>query len=222
MKVEKPLGQFVSKLSTDEWVKADRNLTPAKKNEGLKTSAQIQYVARTGNFKKEGFEYTGTLKALENIMDYGYLWENIRVKGGAYGCMSSYAYGGNVYFCSYRDPNLDKTNEVYNGIPEYLRNFNESDRDILKYIIGTISNLDRPRTARGKGEAALRFYLTNINMDMVQKERDEVLSLSNEKIHQVADMIEAVLAQNNICVVGNAGKIEECKSMFMETRDLLK
>ena len=92
----------------------------------------------------------------------------------------------------------------------------------MKYIIGTISNLDRPRTARGKGEAALRFYLTNINMDMVQKERDEVLSLSNEKIHQVADMIEAVLAQNNICVVGNAGKIEESKSMFMETRDLLK
>ena len=82
-------------------------------------------------------------------MDYGYLWENVRVKGGAYDCMSSYGYAGNVYFCSYRDPNLNKTNDVYNGIPEFLRNFNESDRDILKYIIGTVSNLDRPRTPKG-------------------------------------------------------------------------
>lgn len=221
-KLEKPFEQFVSCLASDECVKADRILVTEKKNEGLKTSAQIQYVARTGNFRKEGFEYTGILKTLENIMDYGYLWENIRVKGGAYGCMSAYSYGGNVYFCSYRDPNLDKTNDIYNGIPEFLRNFNESDRDILKYIIGTISTLDRPKTAKGKGDTALKFYLTNINMDMVQKERDEVLSLSNEKVHQVADMIEAVLAQNNICVIGNAGKIEECKSLFMETKDLLK
>lgn len=221
-KLEKPFERFVSCLASDECVKADRILVTEKKNEGLKTSAQIQYVARTGNFRKEGFEYTGILKTLENIMDYGYLWENIRVKGGAYGCMSAYSYGGNVYFCSYRDPNLDKTNDIYNGIPEFLRNFNESDRDILKYIIGTISTLDRPKTAKGKGDTALKFYLTNINMDMVQKERDEVLSLSNEKVHQVADMIEAVLAQNNICVIGNAGKIEECKSLFMETKDLLK
>ena len=220
--MKKPFGGFVAQLYNDEYKKAERYLIPVKKNEGLKTSAQIQYVARTGNFKKEGYEYTGILKVLENIMDYGYLWENIRVKGGAYGCMSGYAYGGNVYFCSYRDPNLDKTNEIYNGIPAYLRSFNESDRDILKYIIGTISNLDRPKTAKGKGDMALRFYITNLTMDMVQKERDEVLSLSNEKVHQIADMIEAVLAQNNICVVGNEGKIEECKELFMETRDLLK
>lgn len=220
--MKKPFGGFVAQLHNEEYKKAERHLVTTKKNEGLKTSAQIQYVARTGNFKKEGYEYTGILKVLENIMDYGYLWENIRVKGGAYGCMSGYAYGGNVYFCSYRDPNLDKTNEIYNGIPAYLRSFNESDRDILKYIIGTISNLDRPKTAKGKGDMALRFYITNLTMDMVQKERDEVLSLSNEKVHQIADMIEAVLAQNNICVVGNEGKIEECKELFMETKDLLK
>ena len=221
-KLEKPFAQFTSKLYKEDTIKAVRHLETTKKNEGLKTSAQIQYVARTGNFRKEGFEYTGILKALENIMDYGYLWENVRVKGGAYDCMSSYGYAGNVYFCSYRDPNLNKTNDVYNGIPEFLRNFNESDRDILKYIIGTVSNLDRPRTPKGKGDSALRFYLSHITMDMIQKERDAVLSLSNEKVHEVADMIEAVLSQNNICVIGNAGKIEEDKDLFMETKDLLK
>ena len=221
-RLAKPLADFVEKLDATEVSPCKRNLKITKKNEGLKTSAQIQYVARTGNFKKEGYEYTGVFRTLENIMDYGYLWENIRVKGGAYGCMSGYSFGGNVYFCSYRDPNLDKTNDIYEGIPEYLRNFNESDRDILKYIIGTISTLDRPKTAKGKGDAALRFYLSSITMDMVQKERDEVMSLSNEKINKLGDIIEAVLAQDNICVVGNAGKIEECKSLFMETKDLLK
>ncbi|MBQ5918302.1 MAG: insulinase family protein, partial [Lachnospiraceae bacterium] len=138
-RLAKPLADFVEKLDATEVFPCKRNLKITKKNEGLKTSAQIQYVARTGNFKKEGYEYTGIFRTLENIMDYGYLWENIRVKGGAYGCMSGYSFGGNVYFCSYRDPNLDKTNDIYEGIPEYLRNFNESDRDILKYIIGTIS-----------------------------------------------------------------------------------
>ncbi|MEE0862767.1 MAG: insulinase family protein [Lachnospiraceae bacterium] len=221
-RLTKPFADFVEKLDASEVSLCKRNLKITKKNEGLKTSAQIQYVARTGNFKKEGYEYTGVFRTLENIMDYGYLWENIRVKGGAYGCMSGYSFGGNVYFCSYRDPNLDKTNDIYEGIPEYLRNFNESDRDILKYIIGTISTLDRPKTAKGKGDAALRFYLSSITMDMVQKERDEVMSLSNEKINKLGDIIEAVLAQDNICVVGNAGKIEECKSLFMETKDLLK
>ena len=221
-RLTKPFADFVEKLDATEVSPCKRNLKITKKNEGLKTSAQIQYVARTGNFKKEGYEYTGVFRTLENIMDYGYLWENIRVKGGAYGCMSGYSFGGNVYFCSYRDPNLDKTNDIYEGIPEYLRNFNESDRDILKYIIGTISTLDRPKTAKGKGDAALRFYLSSITMDMVQKERDEVMSLSNEKINKLGDIIEAVLAQDNICVVGNAGKIEECKSLFMETKDLLK
>lgn len=218
----KPLNSFVEKLGDEDVSPSVRNLKILKKNEGLKTSAQIQYVARTGNFKKDGYEYTGVLKALENIMDYGYLWENIRVKGGAYGCMSGYSYSGNVYFCSYRDPNLDKTNDIYEGIPAYLRSFKESDRDILKYIIGTISTLDRPKTPKGKGDASLRFYLSNIDMDMVQKERDEVMSLSNEKINKLGDIIEAVLSQGNICVVGNAGKIEECKSLFMETKDLLK
>lgn len=221
-RLTKPFADFVEKLDATEVSPCKRNLKITKKNEGLKTSAQIQYVARTGNFKKEGYEYTGVFRTLENIMDYGYLWENIRVKGGAYGCMSGYSFGGNVYFCSYRDPNLEKTNDIYEGIPEYLRNFNESDRDILKYIIGTISTLDRPKTAKGKGDAALRFYLSSITMDMVQKERDEVMSLSNEKINRLGDIIEAVLAQDNICVVGNAGKIEECKSLFMETKDLLK
>ena len=117
-----------------------------KKNEGFKTSSKVQYVARAGNFIDRGVEYTGALQILKVILSYDYLWQNIRVKGGAYGCMSGFNRIGEGYLVSYRDPNLEKTNEVYEGVTEYLKNFTVSDRDMTKYIIGTISNLDQPLT----------------------------------------------------------------------------
>lgn len=216
------IGKLMDGLGQDMAVPAVRRIMVDKKNEGFKISSQVQYVARAGSFKQAGYEYTGTLKAFENIMEYGYLWENIRVKGGAYGCFAAATYGGNVYLCSYRDPNLAKTNEIYENIPAYLRNFNETDRNILKYIIGTISYMDRPKTPRVKGEMAYRWYMCGIDKTMIQAERDAVLSLSNEKLHELADVIEAVLSQGNICVVGSATNIEAEKEMFKETRNLLK
>ena len=216
------LDGFVSALGQEVSEPAVRHIAAEQKNEGLKISSQVQYVARAGNFKLAGYEYTGTLKAFENVMEYGYLWEHIRVKGGAYGCFATATYGGNVYFCSYRDPNLAKTNDVFENIPAYLRSFEESDRNILKYIIGTISYMDRPKTPRAKGETAFRWYMCGIDMELAQAERDAVLALSNEKLHKLADIIEVALSQGNICVVGNAGKIEEAKEMFKDTRNLLK
>ena len=179
-------------------------------------------MARAGNIKLDGYKYTGALKVFENIMENGYLWEHIRVKGGAYGCMATVASTGNIYLCSYRDPNLAKTNDIYKGIPEYLRHIDESDRNILKYIIGTISYMDRPLTPRQKGEVAFRWYMCDMDLAMAQTEREEVLSVDNEKLHELADMIEAVLAQDNICVVGNGSKIEEAKEMFIEIKSILK
>ena len=114
-----------------------------KLNEGLKIPSPVSYVARVGNFKKAGYEYNGAMDTLRNILDYDYLWNNVRVKGGAYGVSSNYgATTGNVMFVSYRDPNVEKTNDVFEGIPEYLRNFDADEREVLKFIIGTISGKD--------------------------------------------------------------------------------
>ena len=123
-----------------------------KKNEGFKTSSKVQYVARAGNFIDQGVEYTGALQILKVILSYDYLWQNVRVKGGAYGYMSSFNRLGDGYFVSYRDPNLEKTNEIYEGITDYLRTFDVSDRDMTKYIIGTISNIDQPMNPVAKGD----------------------------------------------------------------------
>lgn len=189
-------------------------------NEGFKTSSQVQYVARTGDFKKAGFSYRGAMQVFANIMSYEYLWNNIRVKGGAYGCFAKSVRSGKVYFVSYRDPNLANTNEVYEAVVKYLREFKADDRDILKFIIGTISNLDTPKTAKSKGQWAFVCYMSDMIYEDMVKEREEVLSLTNEDINALADVMEAVMKQNNICVIGSANKITQDAELFKITEDL--
>ncbi len=189
-------------------------LVPEKKNEGLKTSAQIQYVCRAGNFRKAGLPYTGALKVLRVIMSYDYLWNNIRVKGGAYGCMNNYTRTGNSYLVSYRDPNLEKTNEIFEKSVDYTENFDVSDRDMTKYIIGTISSMDTPLTPNAKGARSMSAWMTGLAFEDVQKERDEVLSCGCAEIRALAPYLKEVLSQNCLCVIGNEEKLEEQKAMF--------
>ena len=163
-----------------------------KKNEGFKTSSKVQYVARAGNFIDQGVEYTGALQILKVILSYDYLWQNVRVKGGAYGCMSSFNRLGDGYFVSYRDPNLEKTNEIYEGITDYLRTFDVSDRDMTKYIIGTISNIDQPMNPVAKGDRSLNLYMNHVSKEMIEKEREQILDATQEDIRKLADIVEAV------------------------------
>lgn len=191
-----------------------------KKNEGFMDASKVQYVSRAGDFKKAGFSYSGVLKILKVILSYDYLWNNIRVKGGAYGCGSGFARNGNVYFSSYRDPNLKDTNEVYEKIPDYIRQFTADERDMTKYIIGTISGMDTPLNPSAKGERSTLAYLSQMTYEDVQKERDQVISAKEEDIRNLADLVEAVLSQQNICVIGNEEKIKEEQELFMSTKDL--
>lgn len=191
-------------------------------NEGLKTSAQVDYVARCGNFRSAGLEYTGALKILQVILSYDYLWLNIRVKGGAYGCMSGFGRSGEGYLVSYRDPNLKETNEIYEGIPAYLEAFDPDERDMTKYVIGTISNLDAPLTPSVKGSRGLSAYLSGVTEEMMQTERDQILGATKEDIRALAAQVRAVLATGSFCVVGNEEKIEANRGMFGEVSSLTR
>ena len=196
------------------------SVKPEKKNEGLKTSAQIQYVCRAGNFRAAGLPYTGALKVLRTIMSYDYLWNNIRVKGGAYGCMNNYARTGNAYLVSYRDPNLEKTNEIFEKSVDYTESFDVSERDMTKYIIGTVSSMDTPLTPNAKGARSMSAWMTGLTPEDVQKERDEVLSCGCEEIRALAPYLKAVLEQDCICVIGNEKKLEEQKELFDRVESL--
>ena len=192
-----------------------------KKNEGLKTSGQVQYVAQTGNFCKKGLSYTGALDILKVALSYDYLWMNLRVKGGAYGCMSGFKRNGESYFVSYRDPHLGRTLDVFKGIPEYIRTFQADEREMTKYIIGTISGKDVPRTPQMQGSLSKTAYFCDVTEEMLQKERDEILNATVEDIHRLAPLVEAVLSDGQICVVGSESKIEEAKETFKEVKNLI-
>jgi hypothetical protein len=148
------------------------------------------------------------------IMEYDYMWMNIRVKGGAYGCMAAFLRTGETYFVSYRDPNLAKTIEVYEGIPDYLRNFDPDERDMTKYIIGTFGSLDTPLNPEAKGARSITAYLEGLTYEDVQRERDEILYATSDDIRSFAGMVEAVLAQQNLCVVGNENTIRDEAGLF--------
>ena len=191
-----------------------------KRNEGFKTSSKVQYVARVGNFIDGGQKYSGTLQILKVILGYDYLWQNIRVKGGAYGCMSNFNRIGDAYLISYRDPNLERTMEVYEGVVDYLKNFNVSDRDMNKFIIGTMSSLDRPMNPAAKGARSMNLYMNRVSEKMLRSERGQILDAQQEDIRALADVVKAMLDQKLLCVIGSEEKIEEQRDMFLEVRTL--
>ena len=219
--VQKLAAAVKAGLGTEPVEKSKEKLTCTKKNEGFKTSGQVQYVAQTGNFKKKGLEYTGALEILKVILSYDYLWMNLRVKGGAYGCMSGFKRNGESYLVSYRDPHLKRTLDVYKGIPDYIRNFQADEREMTKYIIGTISGKDVPRTPQMKGSVSKTAYFCGVTEEMLQKERDQILNASAEDIHALAEIIEAVLAADQICVVGSESKVAEASDVLMEVKPLI-
>lgn len=208
-------------LFTDDFEKISSEVPVEKKNEGLTTSAQVQYVCRAGNYKKNGLEYTGALKLLKTILGYEYLWNEVRVKGGAYGCMSNYGRSGESYFVSYRDPNLEHTVDVFEHAAEFVRDFKADEELMTKYIIGTISDLDIPLTPRARGSRSMQAYLSDILYEELQQERDEILSAKEADVRRLADYIEAFMEDEDICVVGNEEKIKEQKNLFKNVLPLI-
>ena len=184
-------------------------------------ASQIQYVAKTGDFICEGYEYTGALRLLRIILSYDYLWINVRVKGGAYGCMNTFLRSGESYFVSYRDPNLSDTLDVYDRIPEYIKSFSPDERDMTKYIIGTFSALDTPMNPEAKGSRSMSAYLEGITYEQIQKERNEILNAQLENIRRLADLVEAVLKKDSICVIGNENMIKESAGLFENVEKLI-
>ena len=170
---------------------------------------------------EKGLEYHGALHILKVILSYDYLWNNVRVKGGAYGCMCGFMQTGNAYFVSYRDPNLAETNEIYEKAYEYVKNFTVTERDMTKYMIGAISNMDTPLTPSTTGIRSFNAYMIGMTEEELQKYRNQVLEVTQEDIRALAPIIKAFMDDGNLCVIGNEKKIEECKDLFDSVTSLL-
>ncbi|MCM8709462.1 insulinase family protein [Clostridium sp. SYSU_GA19001] len=183
-------------------------------NEGLMTSSKVQYVAKAYNFRKLGYSYTGTLQVLKTIVGFDYLWNRVRVQGGAYGAFANFQWGGNTVFSSYRDPNLTETLNAYDKAAEFIENFNADNREMTKYIIGTISELDSPLTPAMKGYIADEYYIRHVTQEAIQKEREEILNTKKEDIKNLASLVSDVMKQNYFCVLGSEEKIKANKDIF--------
>ncbi len=184
------------------------------KKEGFLTPAKIQYVAQAGNFKDAGLTYSGALNVLKVIMNYDYLWVNVRVIGGAYGCGAQFARNGVSAFYSYRDPHLKQTLETFGKIADYLKDFNCDERDMTKYVIGTVSALDTPLTPRSAGIRSMTAYITGAEIEEGQRIRNQVLDATVDDIRALAPYMEAILSAGSICVVGNEEKLNANSELF--------
>ena len=213
------ISSLINELYNEEINKEPFEFVKEIKNEGFKTPSQVQYVARFGNFEEVG-DYTGAFQVFGMALRYDYLWTQVRVLGGAYGCMSQTSRQKDIYFVSYRDPNLERTNDVFEKVVDYIENFNPTEDELTKYIIGAIGTLDEPLTPRAKGDTDFIYYLKGITYEDLKKERDEVLNVTLNDIKALKPLLKAVLDQQIICTVGNESKVESAKSLFKEVKNL--
>lgn len=183
-------------------------------NEAFQTAGKVQYVAKGGNFKKHGFEYTGALRVMETILRYEYLWKKVRVLGGAYGAFTQFMRNGNAVLCSYRDPNLAETLRIYEDLPDYLSTLRLSDREMTKYVIGTMAAEEIQLTPFMKGERALAYYLTENTKESRIRIRNEIINCTVEDIHALAPLVRSVMEDTYICVMGSEEKIKQNKDLF--------
>ena len=211
---ERHVSTFTDALGTADLPIRDYSFSARQRNEGLMTSGKVQYVAKGANFRKLGYDYHGSMKVLETILRYDYLWNRVRVQGGAYGGFAQFERAGNMVFGSYRDPNLAETIKVYDETAQYLSNFAVSQREMTKYIIGTMSQLDAPMTPQMKGERAAMQYIRGISQADIQRERDEILTTKQETIQQLAPLVDEAMKQNYLCVLGSEEKIKAHKEVF--------
>jgi Zn-dependent M16 (insulinase) family peptidase len=200
-----------NKSEIKEW-----NLKAQKKNEGILTSSKVQYIIKGYDFNKLGFTWNGRMRVLEQIISTEWLQKRIRVIGGAYGGFCGVSQYGPVLFASYRDPNLKETLENFDLTADFISKFIPDEKEMTRFIIGTIAGLDNPLTPSEKGDVAVRRYFEKTKQEDVQRDRNEVLSTKPEDIKSMAKLIESVLSQNVYCVYGNEDKLRSEKQLFTE------
>lgn len=211
------LGAFIENCSALEHkcLGEPAEFTPVRKNEGILIPSQVQYLCRGGSLNAAGIRYTGAMQVVKTAVNYDYLYQNIRVKGGAYGCGCGFASDtSNVYFYSYRDPKLTETEEVYEGTGNYVRELNPDEAQLTKYIIGTFSGYERPISRYGKASRSFDAYITGRTYEDVIRERAEMLDITPEQFKAVGEAFDRILDQNYLCAVGNENKLEEHRDMF--------
>ena len=180
---------------------------PAK--EALVIPAGVSYNAVANSFNNVGLEYTGAYNVLMQIVNYDYLWAEIRVKGGAYGCSLGVARNNDMAMGSYRDPNVENTYKVFNNLPNYLENFKATKEEFVSYIIGTMSGFDMPASTPLTIDVADLNYLNGTTKKTKLEIKKQIMSTKLEDIKALSKVFKDLQVGSSEYTIGNADKIKE-------------
>ncbi|PRY84231.1 insulinase family protein [Alkalibacterium olivapovliticus] len=190
-----------------------------KQNEAFVTAQDVNYVGMAANALDE-LDYTGQSQVLSTALRFDYLWNNIRVKGGAYGSLYLHRRNGNMALASYRDPNITKTLDIYKQLPSYIDTLELSESELLKYIIGTLSPLEQPKSAYKKGLTAFSRYKQGLTTQDIIRLKEEILATDSSKLSALKAPFEKVISDSTVAVIGNKAQIEKEKELFDAVYDL--
>ncbi|TMW94976.1 hypothetical protein EJD97_009557 [Solanum chilense] len=223
---EKHISKFLDLLPSTSLVEpAAWNARLSRSNEAFVVPTQVNYVGKAANLYEAGYELKGSAYVISNYISNTWLWDRVRVSGGAYGGFCSFdSHSGVFSFLSYRDPNLLKTLDVYDGTSIFLKEL-EMDNDALtKAIIGTIGDVDSYQLPDAKGYSSLLRYLLGVTDEERQRRREEILSTSLEDFRKFGDVMEAVKDKGVVVAVASPDDVEAAnkeRSNFLEVKKAL-
>ena len=210
---EPHLNGFLQRLPPAPVRKVDWTPVETPGLEGMIIPAQVNYVGKGANLYQQGYRLHGSAHVISRYLRTAWLWERVRVQGGAYGAFSIFNHlSGTFTFVSYRDPNLLKTVETFDATTE-LR-----DEELIKSIIGTVGDMDKYLLPDAKGYTSLVRYLTDDTDEKRQRIREEVLNTSVGDFRNFADVLEGLKDIGLVKVVGSASSIQ---SVSKEREDWL-
>jgi len=204
------IGATVSALPDTVQTPARRAIPNLPKREGLCLPAQVNYVAAGGNVRAFGLEPGAAAAVASKFLRAGYLWERVRVQGGAYGASCAYSrLSGNLVFASYRDPNVSRTLNAYAGVGPYLTALNLDPAELEKSIIGSIGDIDHYMLPDAKGFTALARELTGEDEEYRQASREAVLGASQKDFAAFGEAVNAVMQDGPVVIAGGREGLEK-------------
>lgn len=174
---------------------------------GFAIPAEIGFAAKAGKWEQR---LEPAAFVASQMLTYGHLWTEVRVKGGAYGTGMRAGTNGSVVFSSYRDPNPLGAMAAFDASGQFLRDFCDSDETVDRYIISTVAEIDPLMTPRTKGAVAASRYLTGHTAERQQAERSGVLHTTKEDLRRFSRVLDAMREAEGICVVGGKNVLDAC------------
>lgn len=199
---------------------APKKILPLKKqNEGFAVPSRVAYAA-LGSFSEASPKMLGSLRVARSILSYEYLWNAVRIVGGAYGTGFVTRKNGDIGFYSYRDPSPSGAINAYRGAAEYLRDFARRDTDLTKFIIGAYGEYDILTTPRLAAGIETHNHLTGWTPDMEAELKNALLSVTNDDLLAVADLLEGVINDSSVCVFANRETLSKIADVNKNIREI--